>query len=131
MIKRTYEVRIEEPAKSSLQSLIRQYPPSAAGILRALEVLKTDPEVQITGVRFTMSQAVAILREEGFRVRYLKGFDFKLYRVFYFVDGARRTVVVKEIIPRATDTYDLQAPHIQRLRNNYARYHLFRGRGRR
>ena len=126
-----YEVRVEEPAKSALHSLMSKDPSSVAGILRALAVLKTDPDVHITGVRFTESKAVEILRQQGFKVRSLKGFDFSRYRVFYFVDRARSMVIVKEVIPRAADTYDPQAPHIQRLRNNFLKYHLFRGRGQR
>lgn len=126
-----YEVRAEEPAKSALYSLMSKDPSSAAGIVRALEVLKIDPNVHITGVKFTESKAVEILRQQGFRVRTLKGFDFSRYRVFYFVDRARSTVVVKEVIRRAADTYDPQAPHIQRLRNNFLKYHLFLGRGQR
>jgi len=131
-IKRSgYEVRVEEPAKSALLSLMSKDLSSGAGILRALEVLKTDPDVHITGVKFTESKAVAILRQQGFKVRLLKGFDFSRHRVFYFVDRTRSTVVVKEVIPRAADTYDPQASHIQRLRNNFLKYHLFRGRGQR
>jgi len=130
MIKRAYEVRVEEPAKSSLQTLITQDPPSAAGILRALEVLKTDPKVQVTGVKFTRSMAVATLRKEGYRVRTLKGWDFSDHRVFYFVDKVREKVIVKEVIERGIDTYEQNAPHIERLRENYARYHLFRWRAR-
>lgn len=126
-----YEVRVEEPAKSALHSLMSQDPSSAAGIVRALEVLKTDPDVHITGVKFTESKAIEILRQQGLKVRSLKGFDFSRYRVFYFVDRARSTVIVKEVIPRAADTYDPQVPHIQRLRNNFLKYHLFRGRGQR
>lgn len=126
-----YEVKVEEPAKSALYSLMSQNPSSAAGIVRALEVLKTDPGVYITGVMFTESKAVEILRQQGFKVRSLKGFDFSRYRVFYFVDRARSMVVVKEVIPRAADTYDPQASHIQRLRNNFLKYHLFLGRGQR
>lgn len=108
-----------------------QNPSSAAGIIRALEILKTAPDVRITGVKFTESKAVEILRQQGLKVRSLKGFDFSRYRVFYFVDRARSTVIVKEVIPRAADTYDPQVPHIQRLRNNFLKYHLFRGRGQR
>jgi len=126
-----YEVRVEEPAKSTLHSLMSKDPSPVAGILRALAVLKTDPDVHITGVRFTESKAVEILRQQGFKVRSLKGFDFSRYRVFYFVDRARSMVVVKEVLPRAADTYDPQAPHIQRLRNNFLKYHLFKGRGQR
>jgi hypothetical protein len=126
-----YEVRVEEPAKSALHSLMSKDPYSAAGIVRALKVLKADPNVHITGVKFTESKAVEILRQQGFKVRTLKGFDFSRYRVFYFVDRARSTVVVKEVIPRAADTYDPQAPHIQRLRNNFAKHTFFRGRAQR
>src|SRR3989304_6400094 len=119
-----YEVRVEEPAKSALYSLMSKDPSSAAGIVRVLKVLKTDPDVHITGVKFTESKAVEILRQQGFRVRTLKGFDFSRCRVFYFVDRARSTAVVKAGIRRTADTYDPQVPHIQRLRNNFLKYHL-------
>lgn len=131
MISVAYEVRVEEPAKSTLHSLMGKDPSAAAGIIRALKDLRVDPYPDITGARFTQSKAVAILRQQGFKVRSLKGFDFSRYRVFYFVDKAKRTVVVKEVIPRAADTYDPQALHIQRLRNNFLKYHLFLGRGQR
>jgi mRNA-degrading endonuclease RelE of RelBE toxin-antitoxin system len=129
----TYQVKIEEPAKSALHSLMGKDPYSAAGIVRALKVLKTDPDVHITGVKFTESKAVEFLRKQGFKIRSLKGFDFSRYRVFYFVDKDRRVVVVKEIIPRDDDTYEEHepTPHIQRLRNNFLKYHLFLGRGQR
>lgn len=128
-----YEVRVEEPAKSALHSLMSKDRSSAAGILRALQILKTDPDVHITGVRFTESKAVEFLRKQGFKIRSLKGFDFSGYRVFYFVDKGRKVVVVKEIIPRDDDTYEEHepTPHIQRLRHNFLKYHLFRGRGQR
>lgn len=128
-----YEVRVEEPAKSALYSLMSRDPSSAAGILRALEVLKTDPNVRITGVRFTESKAIKFLRKQGFKIRSLKGFDFSRYRVFYFVDKGRKVVVIKEIVPRDDDTYEEHkpTPHIQRLRQNFLKYHLFRGRGQR
>ncbi len=129
MMKLGYGVKVEEPAKSALYSLMSKDPSSAAGIVRALEVLKIEPNVHITGVKFTESKAVEILRQQGLKVRTLKGFDFSRYRVFYFVDRSRSTVVVKEVIPRTADTYDPQAPHIQRLRSNFLKYHLFRGRG--
>ncbi len=88
-----------------------------------LRELETDPYVEIGGTNWRESKAFMALKKRGFPIRILKGKEIKDWRVFYYVDHARRTVLVKEIVPRAEDDVTYKTgPHVRRLIDNYNRF---------
>jgi hypothetical protein len=87
-----------------------------------LRELEYDPWIESLKDGETGSMAVVILKRKGYDVRRLKVKDVTGWRTFYYVDTSKRKILVKEIIPRADDTYELSAPHVRRLISNYRRY---------
>ena len=119
-----YDVRVEEPAQAALASFDTGM---RARVLRSLKVLEIDPLVSFTGgFDFVESRAVITLQNAGYRIRRLKARAIRDWRVFYYVDNRTRTVLVKEIVKRDDDTYDIASPLAQRLKHNYLNY--FQGR---
>ena len=115
-----YDVRVEEPAQSVLISFDAQL---RARFVRRMEILETDPYVSVTGgFEWVESQAFIALRNAGFHIRRLKARAISDWRVFYYVDERTRTVLVKEIVPRDEDTYDISSPLARRLKKNYVEY---------
>lgn len=115
-----YDVRVEEPAQSALASFD---PPLRAKFLRTMKILEIDPFVSGTGgFDFVDSRAFIALRNAGFYIRRLKARAIIDWRVFYYVDECTRTVLVKEIVHRDDDTYEITSPLAQRLKKNYNEY---------
>ncbi len=115
-----YDVRVEEPAQSVLASFD---PPLRATFLRRMQILEIDPFVSFTGgFDFVDSRAFIALRNAGFHIRRLKARAIIDWRVFYYVDERTRTVLVKEIVHRDDDTYEISSPLAQRLKKNYVDY---------
>ncbi len=117
---RRYGVRVEEPAQSALASFDRTL---RATFLRRMQILETDPFVSFTGgFDWVESKAFIALRNAGFPIRRLKARAIIDWRIFYYVDERTRTVLVKEIMHRDDDTYDVSSPLAQRLKRNYVDY---------
>ena len=115
-----YGVRVEEPAQSALASFDRTL---RATFLRRMQILETDPFVSFTGgFDWVESKAFIALRNAGFPIRRLKARAIIDWRIFYYVDERTRTVLVKEIMHRDDDTYDVSSPLAQRLKRNYVDY---------
>lgn len=115
-----YVVRVEEPARTTLSSFDSEL---RAKFLRTLKILETDPFVSSTGgFDWVESQAIIALRKAGYRIRRLKARAIVGWRVFYYVDDATPTVLVKEIVKREDDTYDITSPLARRLKNNYLQH---------
>lgn len=114
-----FDVLIEEPAKTVLREMTME---EAAHLVAGLRELEYDPWVESLKDGETGSMAVVILKRKGYDVRRLRVKDVTGWRTFYYVDTSKRKVLVKEIIPRADDTYELSAPHVRRLISNYRRY---------
>jgi len=115
-----YVVRVEEPAQSALASFD---PPLRATFLRTMQILEIDPFVSYTGgFDWVESKAFIALRNAGFPIRRLKARAVRDRRIFYYVDESTRTVLVKEIVHRDDDTYDITSPLAQRLKKNYNEY---------
>lgn len=115
-----YDVRVEESAQSALASFD---PPLRAKFLRTMQILEIDPFVSGTGgFDFVDSRAFIALRNAGFHIRRLKARAIIDWRVFYYVDESTRTVLVKEIVHRDDDTYEITSPLAQRLKKNYVEY---------
>ena len=112
-----YDVRVEEPAKSALSSLD---PALRAKFLRTLKILETDPFVSFTGgFDWVDSKAFIALRKAGFDIRRLRARAVDEWRVFYYIDKKTATVLVKEIVKREDDTYEVSSPLARRLKTNY------------
>ncbi len=117
---RRYGVRVEEPAQSALAAFDRTL---RATFLRRMQILETDPFVSFTGgFDWVESKAFIALRNAGFPIRRLKARAIIDWRIFYYVDERTRTVLVKEIMHRDDDTYDVSSPLAQRLKRNYVDY---------
>lgn len=115
-----FEVRLEEPAKSCLAGFDAGLRAHFVVVLKELEL---DPYLSVTGgFDWKESQAFTALRKAGYDVRRLKARQLGDWRVFYYVDDRRHLVLVKEIVSRDDDTYDLASPHVQRLKENYRSY---------
>ena len=115
-----YDVRVEEPAQSALVSFDHTL---RATFLRRLKILETDPFVSFTGgFDWVESKAFIALRNAGFPIRRLKARAIIDWRVFYYVDEESKTVLVKEIVQRDDDTYDVSSPLAQHLKKNYVDY---------
>lgn len=115
-----YDVRVEEPAQLALASFD---PPLRAKFLRTMQILEIDPFVSGTGgFDFVDSRAFIALRNAGFHIRRLKARAIIDWRVFYYVDESTKTVLVKEIVHRDDDTYEITSPLAQRLKKNYLEY---------
>jgi len=116
-----YDVRVEEPARTALAGFDTDL---RARFLRTLKILETDPFVRLTGgFDWVESQTIAVLRRAGYHIRRLKARAIAEWRVFYYVDQQTWTVLVKEIVRRDDDTYDISSPLARRLKENY-RQHL-------
>ena len=59
------------------------------------------------------------LRRRGYDVYRLKSKRLGRYRILYFVIEDRCRVLVKEILTREADTYDLNSDHFRRIVENY------------
>ena len=115
-----YDVRVEEPAKSALSSLD---PALRAKFLRTLKILETDPFVSFTGgFDWVDSKAFIALRKAGFDIRRLRARAVDEWRVFYYIDKKTATVLVKEIVKREDDTYEVSSPLARRLKTNYLQH---------
>ena len=115
-----YDVRVEEPAKTALSSLD---PALRAKFLRTLKILETDPFVSFTGgFDWVESKAFIALRKAGFDIRRLRARAIADWRVFYYIDKKTATVLVKEIVKREDDTYDVSSPLARRLKTNYLQH---------
>lgn len=115
-----YDVRVEEPAQSALASFDL---PLRAKFLRTMQILEIDPFVSGTGgFDFVDSRAFIALRNAGFHIRRLKARAVRDWRIFYYVDESTKTVLVKEIVHRDDDTYEITSPLAQRLKKNYVEY---------
>jgi mRNA-degrading endonuclease RelE of RelBE toxin-antitoxin system len=115
-----YVVRVEEPARTTLATFEQAL---RAKFLRTLKILETDPFVSFTGgFDWVESQAIIALRKAGYRVRRLKARAIASWRVFYYVDNRTATVLVKEIVRREDDTYDITSPLARRLKTNYLQH---------
>ena len=111
---------MEEPAQSALASFD---PPLRATFLRTMQILEIDPFVSCTGgFDCVESKAFIALRNAGFHIRRLKARAIIDWRIFYYVDERTRTVLVKEIVHRDDDTYEISSPLAQRLKKNYVDY---------
>ncbi len=89
----------------------------------ALELLETDPYADYGGREWVNTVPHQALRDAGYRnVRRLKAWNLRDHRVFYVVDDPHSTVLVKEIVAKKADTYDLEAPHVKRIKKNWRRY---------
>jgi hypothetical protein len=88
-----------------------------------MQILETDPFVTSTGgFDWVESKAFIALRNAGFPIRRLRARAVRDWRIFYFVDERTRTVLVKEIVHRDDDTYEITSPLAQRLKKNYKKY---------
>lgn len=117
-----YVVKVEEPAQTALVSFDPKSPLPAL-MIRTMQILETDPYVSFTGgFDWVESQAFIALRNAGFHIRRLKARAIIDWRVFYYVDDSTRTVLVKEIVHRDEDTYDISSPLAKRLKKNYVNY---------
>lgn len=113
-------MRVEEPAQAALADFD---PVLRATILRRMQILEIDPFVSFTGgFDWVESKAFVALRNAGFPIRRLKARAVIDWRIFYYVDEKVKTVLVKEIVHRDDDTYDVSSPLAQRLKRNYVDY---------
>jgi len=115
-----YVVKLEEPAEKSLMKLD---PALQATFVVVLKELETDPYLSTTGgFKWRESKAFRALKQAGYDIRILKAVEIRTWRVFFYVDNRRHLVLVKEIVPRNADTYDLRSDHVRRLKNNFREY---------
>ncbi len=120
LMSKRYLVKVEEPAQTALAAFD---PTLRAKFLRTMQILETDPFVSFTGgFDFVDSRAVITLRNAGYDIRRLKARAIGDWRIFYYVDKKKDTVLVWEIVKRDDDTYDITSPLAQRLKKRYRDY---------
>ncbi|MCU0293345.1 MAG: hypothetical protein MUF10_15360, partial [Thermoanaerobaculaceae bacterium] len=110
-----FTVVIEEPARLALLGMERK---DASQLIEGVRELEYDPFVRAMKDGETSSTAVGFLAKKGYDIRKLKVKDVRKWRIFYYVDTKRLKVLLKEIIARDDRTYELSAPHVQRLIDN-------------
>ncbi len=115
---RRYRLVFERSAEETLGSIGIDV---MAEVLASLECLETDPYLEVGGVFWKKSYAFRSLKKLGIDIRVFKAFEIQKWRVFFFIDEIAKTVMVKEIVRRRTDTltFGVEQPHVQRLVENY------------
>ena len=115
-----YKVSIESPAWDVLQEFEIDMRHT---FLEALKELEIDPFFyEIGGRDWLNTRAFGELEKAGYLIRRLRARVIDPWRVFYFVSRAKKTVLVKEIVERAHDTYYVRrdAPeHVLRIKKNF------------
>lgn len=126
-------VRFERSAEESLSLVMREDNELGNKILARIKKLKADPFPHCFGDVTVNSETVRFLKNAGYDIKKLRCSDFDKYRIFYFVDEKVGIVVICEIIKRADDTYNEDAPHIQRIKQAYMKHYklLFENKGNR
>ena len=114
-----WTVKVEGPAEDALWKLA---PALRATFVVVLEELSIDPYVEIGGANWRETKPFQQLRRVGFDIRILKARQVQDWRIFYFVDERRHTVLVKEIVRRDDATYSITAEHVRRLKTNFRMY---------
>jgi len=112
-------VKVESPAEEVLYGVDAEL---RATFIVVLQELETDPYLQIGGSQWRETKPFQQLRRAGFDIRILKAIEVQDWRIFYFVDSTRHTVLVKEIIPRDDKTYSVTEEHVRRLKTNFLMY---------
>ena len=111
-----YELRIEPGAKAYLETLSDE---AKADFVALFEELCLDPRPhRIRGLRWREVKPFARLREQHIPARIFKAYEIQDWRVFFFVHEKKKIILIKEIVPRALDTYDDESL-CQRLKDNY------------
>jgi len=116
-------VKFERHAEEALAYIMRDAEELGYKILARLNKLKADPYPHSFGDVTINSETVLFLKDQGYDVNKLRCSEFDRYRVFYFVDEKTDLVVICEIILRKNDTYSDDAPHIQRIKDAYAKHY--------
>ena len=121
-----YSVELSKPAEESLAYILHQDRELGMKILGQLNHrLPYDPYPGIDDEQDLFhSEIVTSLEKEGIEVRRLKSREFSGYRVFYIVDEDEYLIYVLEIVQRSLKTYDVTAPHMQRIKDLCIRYYV-------
>lgn len=116
-----YDVRSEGAA---LAALMKMNPLTRARVWRAFQELRIDPHPRHLeqATDFLSLRVVEKLRAEGYDIHRLRTRLLGNLRIFYFIFEPDHRVLVKEIVKRDSRTYELEAPHIQRLMENYEKW---------
>ena len=104
-----------------MRALMDLPPDIRARVWSAFEELAVDPyphhlEADAGWLDVAMVKG---LRRRGYDVYRLKSKRLGRYRILYFVIEDRCRVLVKEILIREADTYDLNSDHFRRIVENY------------
>jgi len=122
-------VKFERRADEDLANIMRDNEELGFKILARPTKLKSDPYPHSFGDVTVNSETVQFLAGKGYDVRRLRCSEFDRYRIFYFVDEKGGSIIICEIIPRAKDTYEENAPHIQRIITAYNKHFKRSSRG--
>jgi mRNA-degrading endonuclease RelE of RelBE toxin-antitoxin system len=115
-------VKFERPAEEALAYIMRDDEDLGYKILARLKKLKVDPYPHSFSDVTINSETVQFLKDQGYDVKKLRCSEFDRYRIFYFVDERAELVVICELIGRSDDTYNDNAPHIQRIKQAYGKH---------
>jgi len=115
-------VKFERSAEEALANIMRDHEDVGYKILARIKKLKSDPYPHSFGDVTINSETVQFLKDQGYNVNKLRCSEFDRYRVFYFVHERAELVIICEIIIRDRDTYQDNAPHIQRIKHAYGKY---------
>ncbi len=118
-------IDLSKPAEKSLAAIISENREIGEAIFNQLyNRLPYDPYPDIDDEDDLFhSTLVESLNREGYEVYRLKSREFRGYRVFYIVDEDENLIYVLEIVKRRSDTYKLNAQHMQTIKSLYIQYY--------
>ena len=118
-----YDVR---PEGAAVEALERMKPALRARVFQAFRELEVNPYPRHleTATDFLSLKAVKVLQREGYDIYRLRTRHIGGVRIFYFVIEPECRVIVKEVVKKTSQTYELNSPHIQRILQNYEQWGL-------
>ena len=116
------KLRFEPFAEQAIHDIMQNDQKLGFKILARFKMLEVYPFIHYFGEYTIDSDTIEFLKKEKYDIKRLRCSEFDFIRTFYFVDDINEVVIVCEIMRRDENTYNPDAPHIERIKKTYAKY---------